>query len=325
MSESSEVKTEKTNRPKGKDIVEKNLVSKEDVASDLLNVFIFDGEQKADPSKISIRNAVSSFLSGGQWHAQERDVLVDWNDVSITILTAGFENQTLKDDLMPLRIIAYDGAEYKRQYQEIKEGKIEFPHPVITFVLYYGTDESWDGIISLKDLMNKDEIPKPILDVMSDYQVWIINVPKLKRNTIELFKSDFWFLADYLNQIKENKTYIPPKKKVTHMTDTLYALYEISKDDNFLKAMKEESGGDTMESRIVPWMTKETYEHLKQAEAEGEARGEARGEVKGEAKLAKRLITAKSYLKKNGRFQDIEKLIDDEQFRMQIFKEAGID
>lgn len=57
----------------------------------------------------------------------------------------GVENQTAIDPFMPLRVIGYDGAEYRSQY-----GAGSDKYPVVTFVLYFGLEKEWAKELSLK-------------------------------------------------------------------------------------------------------------------------------------------------------------------------------
>ena len=54
----------------------------------------------------------------GEIHSQDRDVAKYWKNSQINIALFGLENQTVPDKLMPMRVIGYDGAEYKKQVLE---------------------------------------------------------------------------------------------------------------------------------------------------------------------------------------------------------------
>lgn len=77
--------------------------------------------------------SASSYKLTGDLHEQERDVAKFWKDGKIRICLYGFENQTKIDPYMPLRIINYDGANYRAQI-----GQKHKPYPVVTIVLYFG-------------------------------------------------------------------------------------------------------------------------------------------------------------------------------------------
>ena len=52
---------------------------------------------------------------------------------NIRLACVGFENQTQADPDMPLRVMSYDGAEYRAQL-----AKAGSRYPVVTLVLYFG-------------------------------------------------------------------------------------------------------------------------------------------------------------------------------------------
>lgn len=76
----------------------------------------------------------------GKIHEQERDVSKFWKNGEIRISVLGFENQTVQDCNMPIRVMSYDGASYK---QQLLEKKLKRKYPVVTLVLYFGTDTKW--------------------------------------------------------------------------------------------------------------------------------------------------------------------------------------
>lgn len=63
--------------------------------------------------------------------------------------------------MMPLRVIRYDGAEYRSQYDS-KEPK----DLVVTFVLYFGTNPRWEDEMSLRDCL---EISGELEEYVNDY------------------------------------------------------------------------------------------------------------------------------------------------------------
>ena len=54
---------------------------------------------------------------------------------NIRIACVGLENQTRPDPDMPLRVIGYDGAEYRAELNGNDR------YPVVTLVLYFGYDK----------------------------------------------------------------------------------------------------------------------------------------------------------------------------------------
>ncbi len=49
---------------------------------------------------------------------------------------------------MPLRVLAYDGAEYRAQL--LKENAQKVLYPIVTVVLYFGYEQEWKRIISCR-------------------------------------------------------------------------------------------------------------------------------------------------------------------------------
>lgn len=111
---------------------------------------------------------------------------------------------------MPLRSLLYDTLRYTKQAEEVaneyrkqrKEGqpikmtRDEFLSgwkytdnliPVITLVIYYGTDE-WTGARSLHDMFSKD-VDEKILECVPDYKINLIEPNKIE--DFDKFQSDF--------------------------------------------------------------------------------------------------------------------------------------
>ena len=63
-----------------------------------------------------------------------------WKKGNIRVACIGMENQTQADPDMPLRIMGYDGAEYRAQL--LKNNAAESRYPVVTLVLYFGYEKT---------------------------------------------------------------------------------------------------------------------------------------------------------------------------------------
>ena len=105
-----------------KDITEKTLEDYADVFADIVNVLLFDGEQRVLPEDLVDTSARSQFKADdGVLHEQERDVVKRWKHGKIVIALLGLENQTRPDENMPLRVFSYEGASYKSQLLDGKK------------------------------------------------------------------------------------------------------------------------------------------------------------------------------------------------------------
>ena len=85
----------------------------------------------------------------GKLHEQERDIAKYWTDCNVELAICGAENQTKVEKFMPFRAIGYDGATYRSQLQAKKKEIV----PVVTIVLYFGTEERWTTAKNIKSLM----------------------------------------------------------------------------------------------------------------------------------------------------------------------------
>ena len=282
-----------------KDIAEKTLEGYNDVFADIANVLLFNGRRLINPDDLEDRTPNSSYKVDGKIHGQERDVAKAWRNGTIRLACIGTENQTRVDKQMPLRIIGYDGAEYRSQYDS-KEPK----YPVVTFVLYFGTNPKWNDEISLRDCL---EIPEELKEYVNDYKVKIFSVAYLPKEKVEQFTSDFRIVADYFVQQRLTNDYVPNPQTIDHVKETLELLSVMGDDHRFIEAYNEnkeksaEGGIHTMSDALNTIIGRET----EKAEKKG---------VDLMAKLVKILLAEKKY-------SDVEKVSDDAEYRDKLLKE----
>ena len=67
-------------------------------------------------------------------------------------------------------------------------------YPVVTLVLYFGTDTKWTAP---KSLCKCFVVPEELKPFVSDYKINVFDIAWLSDKTIEMFKSDFKFVAQY--------------------------------------------------------------------------------------------------------------------------------
>ena len=141
-----------------KDIAEKHLEDLNDVFADIVNVLLFNGLRLMNENELEVDVKDSQFKSDGKLHEQERDVSKLWKNGKVRISIIGFENQTVQDYKMPLRIISYDGAFYKKQ---LLDEDLHKYYPVVTMVLYFGYKERWTAPRNLYSLkISVEEVKK---------------------------------------------------------------------------------------------------------------------------------------------------------------------
>ena len=207
----------------GKDITQKMLERYNDVFADIVNVLLFNGKRIVDEDALIDTPADSALKIDGEIHSQDRDVAKYWKNSQINIALFGLENQTVPDKLMPMRVIGYDGAEYKKQVLE--ENRYKKKYPVITLVLYMGYDRNWKYSNSLLDLLEVDDNLKPYVN---DYKINVFEIAFLDREKIELFKSDFRMLADYLYQMRTTNSYKGDESNIKHVDEILMLMSAMS-------------------------------------------------------------------------------------------------
>ena len=207
----------------GKDITQKMLERYNDVFADIVNVLLFNGKKIVDEDALIDTPADSALKLDGEIHSQYRDVAKYWKNSQINIALFGLENQTVPDKLMPMRVIGYDGAEYKKQVLE--ENRYKKKYPVITLVLYMGYERNWKYSNSLLELLEVDEKLKPYV---SDYKINVFEIAFLNREKIDLFKSDFRMLADYLYQMRTSNSYKGDESDIKHVDEILMLMSAMS-------------------------------------------------------------------------------------------------
>ena len=181
------------------DITEKSLEGLPDVFADIVNVLLFNGRQVINPNTLSDSTVRSIYKAEGQIFEQERDVAKSWkNEVDISIALIGFENQTRIESNMPIRVISYDGANYRYQIRRIDEARKahhESPklYPVITLVLYFGM-RKW---VASPNLIDHLDIPNELKPFVSDYKMNLFQIAYLDDETIDKFQSDFRTVARF--------------------------------------------------------------------------------------------------------------------------------
>ncbi|MGP1349867.1 MAG: Rpn family recombination-promoting nuclease/putative transposase [Stomatobaculum sp.] len=260
-----------------KDISEKNLEALNDVFADITNTLLFGGERIISESELEAALPRSVYKADGRLREQERDTAKYWKHSSIRLALIGFENQTAQEDVLPLRIIGYDGAAYREQlsYESDERGKRvrnRCPrYPVITLVLYFGS-EPWRKPRSLLECL---DIPKPLKPYVNDYPLHIFEIAQLTEEQVERFQSDFRIIADYFVQLRRHQRYTPQGTRLRHPQETLRLMSVLTNDRRF-----EESCNDLMEEGKE---VQNMCEVLDRIEARGEARGRAEGEARGRA------------------------------------------
>ena len=220
-----------------KDITQKVLEKYNDVFADILNVLLFNGRDVVEESTLIDALPMSMLKIDGRVRSQERDIAKYWRKSKINVALFGLENQTTPNRLMPLRVLGYDGAEYVKQSR--KENIDKAKYPVITLVLYLGYEKEWNYPKTLFEVLDIDEDIKPYVN---DFKINLFEIAYLDKEKINLFKSDFRILADYLYQMRVNKDYIADETTIEHVEELLTLMSAMTGDNRFEETINDFKG-----------------------------------------------------------------------------------
>ena len=234
--------TKEKEQPMGQtDITEKILEDYNDVFADIINGLIFNGEQRILPESLENTQVHSQYKAeDGKVHELERDVAKYWKDKKVELAICGIENQSIVEKNMPFRIIGYDGASYRSQLLEERKEIL----PVMTIVLYFGTNRHWYGKKNIKGLM---KIPEELNDYINDYEMKVFEIAWLTEAEIDRFHSDFKIVANFFVQKRKNKNYIPDDPtEIRHVDEVLKLLQVMTGDERYLTIFQEKKGVRSM-------------------------------------------------------------------------------
>ena len=301
----------------GKDITQKMLERYNDVFADIVNVLLFNGRKIVDEDALIDTPVDSALKLDGEIHSQYRDVAKYWKNSQINIALFGLENQTVPDKLMPMRVIGYDGAEYKKQVLEENRNKKKYP--VITLVLYMGYDRNWKYSNSLLDLLEVDENLKPYVN---DYKINIFEIAFLDREKINLFKSDFRMLADYLYQMRTTNTYRGDESNVKHVDEILMLMSAMSgfkNVENIIKVAHERKVSN-MKGFFELAEEKGIEKGIEMGRTEGREEGREEGLQLGRTEGADMVSELNTILAREGNLEKIIKANTDKVYRHELLK-----
>lgn len=240
-----------------KDITQKRLEDWADVFSDIVNVLMFDGEEKIKPEALVSALPKSIYKADGTIHEQERDVAKYWTVNGVTFLLLGIENQTSADRYMPIRCFSYDGASYRNQLNKHDDDVRRSAHPdklfpVITIVLYFG-DKHWDQPRSLKEAL---DIPEGFEPFVNDYNIHVYEIQYLSDETVKKFRSDFKYVAQLFTQVRKKRTgeikqiSVPPQDPI-HVLEVLDLMKAMTGDNRFEDLCNQYIKGGSVDMRTI--------------------------------------------------------------------------
>ena len=313
-----------------KDASQKILESYNDVFSDIVNVLLFKGRKVLSEEELEDQAPRSYYKADGKIHEIERDVAKRWKNGNIRVACIGFENQTASDPDMPLRVIGYDGAEYRAQLLN----KQAIHYPVVTLVLYFGHKQRWSGPLTLKERL---DIPKEFDEYVNDYKIHVFEIAFMDSKEVNLFQSDFRAVAEFFVQKQENGDYKPRPQDLKHVQETLQLLSVMTNDHRFEEVYNEASDAqkgemrnmceilDKIENRgIEKGRAEGRVEGRAEGKAEGIAEGIEKGIVKGNTEGKSQMADLMKRLLAENRIEDAKRAAEDPAYCDELMKQYGI-
>ena len=116
--------------------------------------------------------------------------------------------------------------------------------PVITIVLYYGTERKWNVPKNLKSLIN---IPEGLDEYVNDIKVNVFEIAWLTDEQISKFTSDFKIVANFFVNKRMNKDYIPDDRTtIKHVDEILKFLAVMTGDSRYEEILADKEGVSNM-------------------------------------------------------------------------------
>ena len=231
-----------------KDLSEKLLEEYDDVFADIVNVLLFDGKREVKEEELAETGTESQYKADDSvLHAQERDVAKYWKKGKIRLALYGLENQTTIDYKMPMRILNYDGMSYRSQLLK-DENEV---YPVITFVLYFGTERQWKKPLSLYEVFS---VPEELKEYINDYKINVFNIAYLSEEQVNMFTSDFKIVVDYFVQKRKDGKYKPSSDVIRHVDAILKFMAVFTGDQRYFNEAiqkKMQAGGIQTMDKVI--------------------------------------------------------------------------
>jgi len=194
-----------------------------------------------------------------------------------------------------------------------------------------GYDRNWKYSNSLLDLLEVDENLKPYV---SDYRINVFEIAFLDREKIELFKSDFRMLADYLYQMRTTNSYKGDESNIKHVDEILMLMSAMSgfkNVENIIKVaherkvsnmkgffeLAEEKG---LERGLELGREEGREEGLQLGRTEGIEKGIELGRTEGREQGADMVSELNTILAREGNLEKIIKANTDKVYRNELLK-----
>ena len=266
---------------KQKDLVEKDFVAFPDVAADMLNALLFDGEPIINAEELVPAPTETLYFgdSGKRFRNQYEDLAkYEMREGQIQTMYL-FANQTLPDSRMILRKAGYIGGAYREQY----EGKAAGSYPVIELILYWG-EKHWHGCRSISQLYTKQNLSPKLRRYIDNIRLHVWEMRYLPQEIRGRFSSDMRIVLDYLAEGDSYRSDRPVVHKgaLIRMLKALSGDHDIEDIEEQLETMDiREEDEITVCELFEQYERKGRNEGIQQGRSEGIQQGRSEGIQQG--------------------------------------------
>ena len=118
--------------------------------------------------------------------------------------------------------------------------------PVVTIVLYFGTDRRWNEPKSLKELVR---IPEGLEPFVNDYKIHVFEVAWLSEEQIDSMTSDFKLVAKFFRDKRlGTDTVFKDSTKIVHVDELLKFLTAMTGDRAYEQVIEMKEDGKKVDS-----------------------------------------------------------------------------
>ena len=296
-----------------KDLAEKNLLQYKDVFSDIVNVNLFGGRCYVSAEELSREpgELITKAVSNDKLWQLQMDVPMKCKKNNRSFFLC-LENQSDKNNVMPVRDMGYQHAKYMEQIKAAKESNQKtsnYPNPMT------------------KELNDSQKL-SPVITLVLNYS------QKEWETTIRQYQSDFKYIVRYLScgndRRKLDEYFQTTEFQLDHPEAFLDWLSAVTNDRRYRKAkeliQKTERKGGKINMCVLLDMYEERGEArgIEKGIAQGIVQGEARGMAKGISQGIKEINTLYHCLLADNRMEDIQKAIMDTDYQKELLQEYGI-
>lgn len=228
-----------------------------------------------------------------------------------------YEHQSTWNANMPLRGLIYFSSlyqEYVEQhgYNLYGSQQIELPFPQY-LVFYNGSRKEPDQMeLSLSDAFQKTE--KELVPGV-DCRVKILNINQGHNQEIMAKCQRLWEYAEFIGQVRKNL------KTGMDINEAVNTAMDDCQKRGILADLLSRCRTEVLHMLLTEYDEKATMDYIRR---ESEQIGEERGKKLGEERASKRINRLNSLLLAAGRYEDLEKSLEDTDYQKKLFLEYDL-